>query len=90
MCRVFVDHELDWSSPILLYLEPRDAVMWWSLGIEVAHLHQKRHCDLLVGYEVDVYRTAIRNPKVNKKADRVIRYDCAEGRFALWRLVKAC
>jgi hypothetical protein len=62
--------------------------MWWSLGIEVAHLYQKRHCDLLVGYEVDVYRTAIRNPKVTKKADRVIRYDCAEGRFTLWRLVK--
>ena len=89
MCRVFVDHQLDWSSFILLHLEPRYAILRWSLGVEVAHLHQKWHRDFLVGHKIDIPRRAARNSEVADEADRIVCNDCAEGWLALWRLVKA-
>src|SRR6266478_4675497 len=88
MRRVLVDHQLDRSSFVLLLLQPRDTILRWSLGIKVAHLHQKRHHDLGVRHKINVYRSATWNPKVTKKADRIIRYDCAEDRLALWSLVE--
>ena len=72
MCRVFVDHQFDWSPFILLHLEPRDAILRWPLGIKVAHLHQKRHRDPFFRHKANGYWTAPWNLNVSKKTDRVI------------------